>query len=188
MTLLYENMQHDKALDDKSLDSLNSLDRTSLNDKKAHFFVLCNHSICRKELYFHNYVDRKDASTLIISKIIDVLKLDGKSIDYSLIPIEMVNERDAAIDINSRMKQIISMYNYTIAEGKGMPLIKCSPKTYLEHKGKGDTLRFIVDCKNNEWIVVLIDPWHMFATSRSKENFIKYKNKQVYDIKDLKLK
>lgn len=169
----------------KKLTGKSNLNIKPLTDKEVKFTVKCDHSIRNEKLKFHNYVDRKDASTLIISKIIDVLKLNGKSINYSSIPIETVNERDNAIDVNCRMQEILKYYHYSISKGKGMPLIKCSPKTPLWHKKDGDTLRFIVDCKNNEWFVVLIDPWHMFATRNYEETYRKFKDKARFDISEL---
>lgn len=179
--------EYNTLVSKKKLTGKSNLNIKPLNDEKVKFTVVCDHSIREEALKFHNFVDRKVANTLIVSNIIKVLKLNGKSINYSSIPIETVNERDNAIDINSRMQSILNQYKYTIEKGIGVPLIKCSPKTPdpYYHKTNDDTLRFIVDCKNNEWIVVLIDVWHMFATSEYEKTYSKFKDKAVYDIKDL---
>lgn len=173
-------MPIDKSIENKSLEGYRSLEETPLNDKEIHFSVLCNHSIHKKDLYFHNFVDRKDNS-LIVDNIKKVLELDNKDVKSYNIPIEQVNESSGIVRLNPRMRNILNVYNY-YATGD---LLKCSPKTGLRHKIPKDTLRFVVDYENNRWLIVLIDPWHMFATSRYKTTYQEFKKKARYNIKDL---
>ncbi|MDO4377969.1 MAG: hypothetical protein Q4C64_02300 [Erysipelotrichia bacterium] len=176
-------MLQDKSLENRPLGNSNSLDTTSLNDKKVKFIVVCNHSIYKKDLYFHNYVNIKSGS-MLIDKIMEILELDRNMISYSAIPIEQVKESSGLVRLNNRMRAILEEYNYKT----NGDLLKCSPKTELMHKLPKDTLRFIVDLKGSEWIIALIDPWHLFATAKSKMMFEKYKCKRRYDINQLKRK
>ena len=176
------NMLQDKSLENRKFEGFNSLeDSVPLNDKKVKFTVVCNHSIYKKKLCFHNYVNKKSGNTLI-DKIIEILDLDGKMINYSDIPIEQVKESSGLVRLNDRMYKILGEYDYEVTGD----LLKCSPTTKLMHKLPKDTLRFIVDLKNNEMIIVLIDPWHLFATSKQKEQFEKYKHNNNFDISQLK--
>lgn len=61
-------------------------------------------------------------------------------------------------------------------------------KTELFHKIKNDTLRFIVAYINDEWNIISIDPWHLFATEKYEEYFNKFKKMAKYDMSLLKVK
>lgn len=86
--------------------------------------------------------------------------------------------------MNDRLKSILREYGYT----DNSDLLKCSAKTELFHKIKNDTLRFIVAYINDEWNIILIDPWHLFATEKYEEYFNKFKKMAKYDMSLLKVK
>jgi len=115
--------------------------------------------------------------------------LDGKTIDSGDIPFEQVTESTAHIHLpngkkdKKRMIDILKKYNLNYKKG----LLKCSPKEILGHKLPGDTLRYVVDKQDDIWKVLLIDPWHLFATKKYNQNYEKFKNKARFCISQLNL-
>ena len=178
-------MPYDKMRVNKSyLGDKEALGSRPLTDKKVYFFVSCDHSIYKSDLFFHNYIDRKDRSSLIVDKIAKVFEKNRELLSYSDIPIEQVNENGGLIRVNDRLKSILREYGYT----DNSDLLKCSAKAELFHKIKNDTLRFIVAYINDEWNIILIDPWHLFATEKYEEYFNKFKKMAKYDMSLLKVK
>lgn len=154
-------------------------------DRSISIKVRCNYSIHKGKLFFHNKLDRKENS-VIVDVIKAVLELDGKTINSSDIPFEVPPGREGEVTLplykkgRKRMESILSEYNTVFREGA---LIKNSPKS--SHNVKKDTLRLIVEKEEESWVVVLIDPWHLFATNNYELNYPKYIKKAVFDIKDL---
>lgn len=83
-------MPYDKMRVNKSyLGDKEALGSRPLTDKKVYFFVSCDHSIYKSDLFFHNYIDRKDRSSLIVDKIAKVFEKIGS---YYLILIFQLNK------------------------------------------------------------------------------------------------
>lgn len=154
-------------------------------ERQIKVIVKCKHSIYKKELFFHNRLKRLD-NHIIPNSIKRVLELDGAIKNSDEMPIEIVNGYDGVVYLpqseadKRRFLSILSEYGCDFNQSE---LYKYSPKGI--HKVKDDTLRYIIDNDGENWIVVLIDPWHMFATKNYEENFTEFKNCTRFDIEQL---
>lgn len=158
-----------------------------VKNKKVTIKVTCDHSIEKESLFFQNKIETKDLNNLTNANVAKVLSLDCKTIDYDEIPFETVPDSSGEIHFYSnqknRLQAILKKYGVNNPHG----LLKCSPKNALDsHKFSGELLRYVVDKKDEVWDVVLIDVWHLFATSDFQKNYRRFKHRGRFDLKELK--
>ncbi len=153
--------------------------------KKTKIKILCNHSVNNKNLYFTNFLERKDLSNNINTQVFKILKADGKELSSDEIPWDIANENDCLKHNkdNDRIPSILDLYNIEFEEEA---ILKCYGKSCLGHKIAGigipnDLVRIFVkqEIGEDEWLVVLIDPYHLVATESYRENYENYKNNQI---------
>ena len=164
--------------------------------KRIKIKVTCDHSVRDKNLFFTNYLDRKDLSNTINSQISKILKANGKEVSGDKIPFDIYdgdNDGEYYLMHNKDETRIPSILNlYNIKEFEEGEILKCYGKSGgIGHKiaGKGipsDMVRVFVkeEVGSDVWDVLLIDPHHLIATEEYKSEYNKYKNYQ-YNINEI---
>ena len=158
--------------------------------KKTKIRVLCKHSINDKKLYFTNFLKRKDLKNTVNTQVFNIIKADGIEVSNEDIPIDFSKRMDfdneEFLECNNDENRIPSILNNYGVKFEKETILKCYGKSRLGHEiaGKGipdDTVRVFVklDMNDDEWKVVLIDPYHLVATEKYKDNYNKHKDNKV---------
>lgn len=186
------NKMNDKLELKNKLDISNKVfTKNRKEPKKTKIKVLCNYSVNDKNLYFTNFLERKNLDSIINTQIVNILKSDGKELSNNEIPFDIT--KDLEFDDNthylkcnkdkSRIPAILKKYGVEFEEEA---ILKCYGKSKLGHEiaGRGilnDTVRVFVklDINDDVWKVILIDPYHLVATELYKDNYSKYRNNQI---------
>ena len=160
-------------------------------ESKLKFKVVCKESFNVKELYFTNKLKSKYLTDVISSQVYDILNIDGKEYDLDKPPIDDIDKYDF-LEKNSndkeRVPSILNLYGETFEDGT---ILKCYPRSPLEHKIggkglKGDKVRiFVKKDDEDNWVIILIDPNHLLAETTYKNDYEKYKTNQI-DFSQLK--
>ena len=157
-------------LSGKKLSKSKSLDK----DRQIKIKVLCDHSEELPEKYFNNKVAAKDLASDIRTQITEILRLDGKNVLASKIPLKTENALEKNKNDKDRVENILSLYNFHFEEDM---ITKCTYKTHVDYKVKGDLLRVFVKQEDNILSIILIDPHHLVATDDYQNIYRQRKNK-----------
>lgn len=175
-----KGLTHSKALEtSKNLNKKKSLDR----GKEIKVRVICNHSESNSGIFFNNKVEAIDLNTTVRTYINKILNLDGKLIKISELPF---NKKSEFLEINSRIENIFMLYGI---ECHNNEIFKCSYDSPLQNYGYNynkDFLRIFIKMENKELLILLIDPYHLVATSKYHELYDQNSNKFNYCLSNLK--
>lgn len=191
-----KRLKHNSRLNNKKISSnkmQNSKDFFTYGfdkDKSIILNIICDHSVHIPSLYFCNKVNYKTGKNKIVSTIIELIKNNGKSVSYDKIPFE--SDFDIFLHKNNndekRVEKVLLYYNQVFAENSIMKF-KQKQSAYIKtlQSLPKDELRIFVTKNDNQWNVVLIDPWHLLATDSYKKYYKEHKKDYIFDINQLSI-
>lgn len=148
----------------------------SLNEPTYTIKILNNtKSIRNKQFKFSNYIENNNKNTTTNSDILKILNLMNE--EHLIDDLPMVEDNE--IDFNPRLESIIQ----NLGVDTSLPTFKWKVSDALFNdlafNKSGDLLRIITQTIGSELIIVLFDPFHLFATNNFNYTFEKVKTYPV---------
>ncbi|WP_166083089.1 hypothetical protein MGH68_07400 [Erysipelothrix sp. D19-032] len=179
---VYGSFDDDKGLEineDKLVESDERIDKLVISSSVYTVQILgSSKSYKSDEESFTNFLSDNNSRTMINSRLTDVLRLDGKRIEASKIPIS----HDSKLDLNhyktgTRVKKLLNGLGIIETDIDKSKYVVQGLSEILGNQS-GDLLRIYTnkDIPNNILKVLVFDPYHLFATSNTKDYEEVYKN------------
>lgn len=130
-------------------------------------------SIRLKKQKFSNFILDSSNTSFVNSKVIDLFKFNNRTIDIDELPLAS----DSPIQKNNRINTILNEIGVDTTQHLTKWKYTDASMSGILASRDGDLLRIITHTRDTEFFVVLVDPFHLFATT----DYHNYKEASKYN-------